>query len=597
MKLAILHLSDIHFRDETDVLVSRVENIISAATSQYTDIELYLIAITGDVANWGLESEYNVAERFVNILIAGIQKRSPGMQIELVIIPGNHDCDFTTDENRVEIRSAVLKTVGSDLISLKLSGGLAQQCTSIQENFFNFVERLPNQQKLNADEKLVWIREFKMGGKTIRFQCLNSSWMSKIKEVQGDHRFPVDQAHKILDAPPDRADLVVSMIHHPFNWFESSNARALEGLMDGTSDVILTGHEHVSDNFTKNKLSGHNLQYFAGAVLQDGDSLTSGFGLVLIDLANARQKLVEFTWSDGKFVPRKKNDWLPFNRNRFLQRTGLLNTESFQAYLGDIGTEYTHPFRRKGGLSFDDLFITPDANEYPFDSSVKRRKVVRSENLLDTIMNSSYAVVYGEENSGKTALSKMVYCHLRNNELVPILLRPSDGLAGNDETSLRSCINSAISDQYSEAAIDQIFQLPPEKRALIIDDLHRFSMSTEGRRSLLKTVQSLFGTVIVFATDIYQYQSLIEKSGTTKTPFDYTEFKLREFGRRLRGRLIRRWLQIGRELIIDPKDIAKEEDVLERAAQRHNQQKRHSIIPILDNLNPSVVEFRKNNKW
>jgi len=565
MKIAIVHLSDIHFCSENDPVFDRAGKIAAAATSQSSDIDAYFVVVTGDLANWGVESEYQVAEKFLNSLVAAIRDRAPRQQIELIVIPGNHDCDFTTDRNRVDVRSAVLKTILADLPNLDLSGGLAMQCVSVQENFFNLLKRLPGYPVITDEQKIVLLREAVVGTKTVRFQCLNSAWVSQIVEIQGDHLFPVEQAREVLANGRSSADLVVSLLHHPFNWFESTNARALEGLLNVTSDVILTGHEHVSDVFVKDKLTGPNVEYFAGAVLQEKGSKDSGFGLVILDLETSLQMLVKFAWETDKYVSQKLGDWIPFNRNRLLQKYGLNNSLEFQKHLDDIGTEFTHPFRKRGGLSFNDLFITPDANEYPFRLTQRKKKLIKSEHLLESLRLARFSVVYGEENSGKTALSKKLYQHLRACDLVPVLLRPTDGLASHDEISLRACLDRAIEAQYSVDAVDQIFQLPIENRALIIDDLHHFSLSTESRRALLKAVQRLFGTVIVFATDVYQYQSLIERSEKPKSQDDYTEFKIREFGRKLRGRLIRRWLQIGREMIVDPKDIAHEEDVLEKA--------------------------------
>src|SRR5206468_3838299 len=98
-------------------------------------------------------------------------------------------------------------------------------------------------------DRLYCPHEFQVGGKRILVRTLNSAWTSRKKEGRMlmlplkylAERFPVQ----------DNPAVAVTAIHHPYNWFEPENARALRKLLEESSDVILTGHEHSSSTYVK----------------------------------------------------------------------------------------------------------------------------------------------------------------------------------------------------------------------------------------------------------------------------------------------------------------------------------------------------------
>ena len=92
MKASWLHISDFHFRggdpyDRDVVLGALVKSVKWLRDNQ--DRRPDLIFATGDVANAGQASEYEVATRFFDDLLVatGLERR------QLFVIPGNHDVD------------------------------------------------------------------------------------------------------------------------------------------------------------------------------------------------------------------------------------------------------------------------------------------------------------------------------------------------------------------------------------------------------------------------------------------------------------------------------------------------------------------------
>ena len=103
MKITIVHLSDIHIRTEVEnECFERVDSLAAAVSSRDCGDAVFIV-VTGDIANSGLDTEYNLATQYLEELQKCIRKKSDIIPV-LIMVPGNHDCDFTiADQNRVAL--------------------------------------------------------------------------------------------------------------------------------------------------------------------------------------------------------------------------------------------------------------------------------------------------------------------------------------------------------------------------------------------------------------------------------------------------------------------------------------------------------------
>lgn len=138
MELILVHITDIHIKTEDDynILESRSEYIVSAINKHIIDAEntLLILCITGDIAYSGKEEQYLFANIFISDIISNIKKRYEQLPIQIVVVPGNHDCDFEKEDN--VIRESLIKDPGLDI----LNTNIIKTCTSVEENYFNFVK-------------------------------------------------------------------------------------------------------------------------------------------------------------------------------------------------------------------------------------------------------------------------------------------------------------------------------------------------------------------------------------------------------------------------------------------------------------------------
>src|SRR5713101_2024250 len=107
MKSLLLHLSDIHFRTQSNPILEKLPAIVAATRTHAAGINACIIAASGDIAFSGKEDEYKEAEIFFVSLRTSLQGVLPDIPIHWAFIPGNHDCDHSkaTSMRRIILKS------------------------------------------------------------------------------------------------------------------------------------------------------------------------------------------------------------------------------------------------------------------------------------------------------------------------------------------------------------------------------------------------------------------------------------------------------------------------------------------------------------
>src|ERR1700745_616994 len=116
MKLAIVHLSDIHFKGKNDVGFKRREKLANTIAFSRSPDERLLFIVTGDIAYSGTTIQYEAASDFFLPLLLGF-----GLEINssfIPFIPGNHDCDFS---GVGDLRPSLLEKIPDQLDSLDVN--------------------------------------------------------------------------------------------------------------------------------------------------------------------------------------------------------------------------------------------------------------------------------------------------------------------------------------------------------------------------------------------------------------------------------------------------------------------------------------------
>ena len=179
MTAVVLHLSDIHIKTPKDPILKRGAAIAAATFVSLPAASHVFIICSGDVAYSGTEDEYQAASGLFAEIEAAIRKETD-CPISFVMAPGNHDCDF--DKNSAARRMLVEHMEKSD--NPDIDNSVIETCVGVQEQFFRFRESLEKCSS-TQDDKLWRSSSFEVEGKTLTFDCLNISWVSKVREDIG----------------------------------------------------------------------------------------------------------------------------------------------------------------------------------------------------------------------------------------------------------------------------------------------------------------------------------------------------------------------------------------------------------------------------
>lgn len=275
MELVIVHLTDIHIRDDNDfdVLSERINSLGGAICNHITsDDTSVLFCVTGDFAFAGQKNQYVAIGMILEEIYSMIKKRFPMVGIHPVFVPGNHDCDF--DDESAAVRDALLSSPTLDITN----ESQLRACTSIQKNFFLFASEWGT--KYGAmfcqADKILTVNELNLEGTniSIKFHCLNTSWCSKRHEEKGKMKIVNGKMKMPSDFLPDKSqnDIVITMMHHDAEWMDWDDKDVWNQYHKKYSDIILVGHDHRAEMTLKQNYDESSNYFVKGNQLFDKDT-------------------------------------------------------------------------------------------------------------------------------------------------------------------------------------------------------------------------------------------------------------------------------------------------------------------------------------
>lgn len=560
------HLSDIHFRvdkknsllDKRKRLSEAIRSSIQITSNSNSENRIFFV-ITGDIAYSGKSEEYDIALDLMIEIEEEIKKELGEVQIEYIIAPGNHDCDFSTNTS---VRENLLENIKYDS---KIDEDFISSCTLVQQKFNDFVTMFNKGYGINRIRNL---HEYEIKNKRIVFQVFNTSWMSQKHEIQGNIIIPID-VDGLDEVSIEDYDLAVTLFHHPLNWIEANNKIEFKELIEKTSDIIFTGHEHTpefADIKTKDKYSN---KYIAGGELQNNDNeQISRFNVMAIDLEERKEAYIEYSWDGEMYNADKSVEWSEFKRNRYVNSKIIYINNVFKERIRDSGINLS-----KSGVDtiyLEDIYVYPNLELLPQKPSEdmqaskndetknkdEYKDEVKSKDVREFILNSDKILISGEEDSGKTALSKMIYNDFLDNGIIPLMINGADIKFRNEDKFKNTEIGKNFEKQYSRDMLERYKQLPKKQKAIIIDDFQKISPNDTLRKSILVALESMFEKIIILIEDDLMLQQVMGFKETNKQLDKYKKYTIKEFGYKLRSELIKKWICLGVDMLqVNPEEI------------------------------------------
>lgn len=495
MKIFILHLTDIHFKEFDLWLNDKVEFIRNALKSYFSGYNKAYIVLTGDLAFSGKEAEYSKAKQFLTKVYLMFKDLDPDVRTSVIMVPGNHDCNFKYDS---QIRQNTLEKVNYRTIGDK-DFSVTDSCLVIQNDFWDFYANFNSL----PENRLFYQLFDNVGDTRICFNCYNTAWMSKEQELPGSLFYPI-KLIAMFDRKGD-SDLSISVFHHPISWInpstENNNRREFQEYLENNSDILIYGHEHYEE---QKKIFDLEKQkdtiYISGQTFQDHDT-HSGFQSISIELKEKKAEITNYAWNDSAYMTTKKNV-VQLDKSS-VKNNKLKIKPEFYDELNKISVPLQ--IEKVKNLALSDLFVFPDLERIS-DEFRKLDDYIDSENLISADKYCK-CILEGENQSGKSSLLNMLFRRFYERGLFPLLINAHDFNSFNYLKILEKAYNS----QYSNHVVfEKYLQTDESKKVLLIDDLQKIKLNKSTTIQLIKELNRLFGRIYISTNSIYGYLSSFE---------------------------------------------------------------------------------------
>lgn len=486
MKVAILHLSDIHFdKNNNQWLTKRTSQIVSAVWNDFSECGKIIIVVSGDIAYAGKEEQYGYAKVFFNALLKSFaEKNLKSIELEnkIICVPGNHDCNFDNENSTRKMLVGSIR-MNAELLDLSVYDTL----TAVQNEYKSFAKSI-----MMDKEFTLMINNnipVKVGDKTILFRLYNTAWMSVLKEAQNSIVMPLD----MLGREECDADLVISVFHHYYSWItpgcDNNKTRFRKHIIQ-TSNMVLYGHEHTpSSTQTKDYYEGETINEFEGGALcfdQQGYERSSSFNSLVVDLESFDCKVRSYEYIGGFYSP-KKEETVDLNRERKMDvfRHNTVFLESLK--------RMSIPIHNSDNvkMTLDEFFVYPDLER------MNTRQLKVDEGFIDSVSildDNQYRLVMlaGDDQSGKTSLLNMFYLRSVDRYSYPVLIK---GKSIND--NIDKIISKSFAEQYCGEDQEKYAQFDKERRILLVDNFDECQLNDTSRKRVIDMLLDRFNKVII----------------------------------------------------------------------------------------------------
>ncbi|MFC7369292.1 metallophosphoesterase [Vreelandella zhaodongensis] len=526
MKFSVIHISDIHIRSEDDLVLSQHEKIAAACYRHMPDVEHVFFAVTGDIAFSGKADQYEAAKVFLNKIKDNIFDEY-NVNASFLFCPGNHDCDFDKSN---EVRKILIENVKKNPRN-ELGEGVIRECVSVLDEYEKFLTEMSPTPSL--DSKLFKSYSFSFEEATIKFNSLNFSWMSELNEKQGEMVYPVEFISDVTSDDQGKS-IVISLMHHPFNWFGQGSYHDLKDKICSVSSMILSGHEHTS--LSSNVINSNSSKFYhieAGALQQDSSILDGEFSVLVFDIEREVFSESGYSWDDSKdcFIEKRESGWISYSNFFANQKSSGLSDEFYEK-IKDVGGNFVHP--TKSSLHRDDVFVFPELKKS--DANVDEEEYCNSLELVDSGGN---LFLRGGESAGKTFLLYEFFLKHHHLGFAPIYIDCLD-VRNASLSKVEKHVNKSVEKQYSKSFLNDYNQTPKSKKIVYLDNFDQLRAASEHRAKFLKYFIDRFERVIVTTGTSLEYGDLTD-ADIANVSQDFERYEILPFGHQLRHKLIKKW--------------------------------------------------------
>jgi formylglycine-generating enzyme required for sulfatase activity/predicted MPP superfamily phosphohydrolase/energy-coupling factor transporter ATP-binding protein EcfA2 len=425
-KIAILHLSDIHFKknkdDERKAFREDIREKMLAKITEHLDknnYDLDFVAVTGDIAFSG--KEYDEAKDF----FAELKSKLPEKTVFLPV-PGNHDVDRGDVNEFFSLHDIVRDKKTERFLENKKE--IKNHINVKFKAYRNFSDYL-NPALYESKDDYFWVKNFK--DKDVSFLGLNSAWASESKKDR--HNITLGYPQVMGAFKKSKCSTPILLMHHPlFKWFFEEDFARYRNEIFRRCGLILHGHAHFDTAWLVGTPSSSCINLGANASYTDDKKGFIGFQFIEIEsreeglsvrvspyILDTREGIAFFPdtrrWEGQKGKPYFDLDTFPTStkkRGEIVQP--LTIPQGYKNWIKEFhSTMSIEELARRGEVitvSLPEVYIPLETanpfykiEEFKNEHETKESATIDIEELLGQL---DYILLRGQAGMGKTTLIK-----------------------------------------------------------------------------------------------------------------------------------------------------------------------------------------------
>lgn len=484
MKIAFLQLSDLHLQDNQGAHPAKIQAIVDSFAA-YAPFEGIVIVISGDIAATGEKNQYKIASTFLGRLVPELKRQYSISEknTKILIVPGNHDIDWG---GKPRLDSTAIRAFADTEKEKHL-----QHEITCMKCYFSFSNR--NKCFFSSPVEFGQLITRKIlhfdNGYRIEANLINTAPFS-CNSDDGLHYLPEDAIQSLTKA--SKADIAIVVMHHSPDWFEFSQKKELEGIVAQRCSLAFYGHEHLPG--AQNVLYDNGsriVKQAGGAWWQSSAPMFSEYYAAVFDTESRKYSLNKFSWNADRssFISSSSQEHILMAKP--LCGTKLIYREN---YISTVMEDTKHTITQ----DISDYFVFPTLRFNASKEYSKGKSVTKIEDFIAFIKENKYVAVMGGSNSGKTTLLKMLFKELQSQYVA--LYCGTDDITGRSQENI---LKELVQNTYGEDSYSLFQSVTAEKKAIIIDDIHR--IAPKHLNKFLRGIEDVFGIIVVASEETYQF--------------------------------------------------------------------------------------------
>ena len=462
MKTLFIHFSDIHLNEPFNS-EDAYDHLLDAVSPSLEKVDRVFLLFTGDMARKAKDEEICYFDDFISRFKNAVQEQT-GRDVELLIVPGNHDIqlsdqynvDELVDSNKEQLDSLACESVKN-----------MSCCLSICKKHGCFVKN-----------PFVSIKTFDSPNVIYRFTLINSAPLSSLKKNdKGQHHIPASNMKFDTSVCHKKKTVDVLLSHHRPDWFNEDTLERLNDYLDNNVSIAFFGHEHIPSSDTHGKNGRIVLVSRGGELQPKNNKILGSFSLLILDEDTflAEETVVSINYQSGEIQYSE-----PVSQS-------VRYSEKYHIDEGFLKCFSKSPLKNGEG-SLLDTFVFPALSQETI-----RNDILNIESALNKAKEKGLMVLCGGSKSGKTTLLKALFLNLQK-EFPCVFLKATPELSNNIERNIKDAFYDIYGEDHS--LWTNYKNSKKSEKAIFIDDFGSLRKRSI-KEQCLKYCQEHFGTVVL----------------------------------------------------------------------------------------------------